>query len=63
MHHVAILVQDLQTASSGVQDLHYTVTNSANWRETISLLSKVSGSFYPGELGALVSASMRPDGD
>ena len=38
------------------QDLEYTVKNSAKWREKISLLSRVSGSLYPGELAALVRA-------
>ncbi len=38
-----------------LQDLEYIVKNSANRRQKISLLSKVSGSLYPGELTALVS--------
>ncbi len=40
-----------------LQDLEYIVKNSANKRQKISLLSKVSGSLYPRELTALVRIS------
>lgn len=36
------------------QELEYIVRNSANRKQKISLLSKVSGSLYPGQLTALV---------
>lgn len=36
------------------QDLEYVVKDSARWRVKLRLLSRVSGSLYPGELAALV---------
>ena len=37
-----------------LQEVEYIVKNSAKWRESISILSKVSGSIHPGDLTALV---------
>ncbi|KAK9904972.1 hypothetical protein WJX75_006687 [Coccomyxa subellipsoidea] len=39
------------------KDLEYIVKNSANRREKISLLSRVSGCLYPGQLTALMGPS------
>ena len=44
-------------SSSSLQELDYVVTNSANRKEKIHLLTSVSGCLYPGEMAALVRGS------
>lgn len=36
------------------QDLDYTVASNAKWRETVTLLSGISGALYAGQMLALV---------
>ena len=38
----------------GAQDLSYTVAGNAKWRETVTLLSGISGSLHAGQMLALV---------
>ena len=55
--HILLSMKSTRAPSDALQDLTYTVKNSANKKERIALLKNVSGYVLPGQLTALMGPS------